>query len=106
MLVDKSITTIATGKITCLKLITGEEVIAKVVSADAREIVVSDPLFLASTPEGPAFAPILQLIAEGTNPTIYMRLIGMHYTPHENVLNAYEEATSTIIMPKKSGIIT
>jgi hypothetical protein len=57
MLLEK--TKFKEGDIISMKLISGEEVIAKYVSEDMTDLVVHNPIMLAMTPKGPAMTPMM-----------------------------------------------
>jgi len=104
MLVQKS-TALTEGEVFGFRLITGEEMICKVCSVSDTEIVVHAPLQLVTTPDGGAFAPVLNMIADGNDPTFYKTNLLAHYVPADNLKTAYESAISEIILPQTSGII-
>jgi len=104
MLVEKSTALVKDG-IFGFRLITGEEMICKVCSINDTEIVVHSPLQLVTTPEGGAFAPVLNMIADGTNATFYKSNLLAHYVPEPNLKTAYLSAISDIILPQQSSII-
>ena len=104
MLVPKK-SKFATGEIIGLKLTTGQEVICKIGIMGTTEFEAINLLFLAQTPEGPAFSPMLSMIAEDTHPFIARSLVAMHFVIHQNVMNTYLEATTDFVLPKKTAII-
>ena len=55
---------VQTGAVISFKLVTGEEVVAKVTDVDVSEIEISDPVVLINTPEGVALAPAFMTSAE------------------------------------------
>lgn len=57
MLLEK--TKFKEGDTVSLKLISGEEVVAKYVSEDMTDIVIKSPVMLAMTPKGPVMAPFM-----------------------------------------------
>lgn len=65
------IKTIKPNEIISLKLVTGEEIITKLVSIDDNSYRINKPLVLSLTPQGPAMTPFLltaELEAEITLP--------------------------------------
>jgi len=88
-----------------LKLTTGEEVICKIGKVTSTDFVAIDPLFLAQTGAGMALAPLVNTIADNNDPTLSRDAVAMHFIPHPNIISAWEETKSNIIVPEKSKII-
>ena len=101
----KNNTQIEEGKTIGLRFITGEEVICKVTTANDTEIVIHKPLHLVHTDQGPAFAPLFQMIADDEDPTIYKANVLGHFKPDTKVKDMYESAISDFVLPKSKIIV-
>lgn len=85
------------------KLATGEEFIAKVVEETMLGYKVEKPLCMVQAERGLAFAPLM-MMADSTK-SINIPKPVITATPAPELAAKYEGATSTIALPKKSGII-
>lgn len=90
--------------ITVFKLPSGEEFICKVTDESSDHYTVSKPLTIVPTERGMGFAPVLML-ADPDQPIIIPKPV-ISGQPTSKVEEQYMNATSSIIQPKKGGIIT
>lgn len=60
MLINKAKYTV--GDTVSFKLVSGEEIIGKLLSEDNNSVVIERPLMLAMTQKGPAMAPVLMTV--------------------------------------------
>jgi len=97
MLIKKSI---EKGSIIAIKLVTGDELVAKVVSHDvgADSLVISRPIAVGMAPNGSvAFIPFMLGAAEHVEITLNMDKIVAHTTAREELKNAYIQNTTGIV---------
>ena len=86
------------------KLQTGEEIIAKVVEDNIAHIVVSKPLTIMNTQQGPQFVPVM-FMADHDKPVTFPKPI-IKGEPSEAVVSQYESMTTGIALPQKQSILT
>ena len=89
-----------------LKLMSGEELVVKVVDSDADTITVSGPVSVAPGPQGMNLIPSL-FTADHDNPiTINKSSIVMQALTDEPVRVKYIEATTGIRVPEKKILMS
>lgn len=88
-----------------LKLINGDEVIAKVTSQTDGDLIVENPFVLIMGQQGMQFSPMLIMGDPDVPVTLYKSSIAANAAPAKNMLQGYEKATSKIAIPSKQGII-
>ena len=87
-----------------LKLVTGEEIITKVVEESTDSFTVKNPLCMVPTKEGWQFAPLLMMA--DIDKTINIPKPVISATPDTKLITQYESITTGIALPQKSSIIT
>lgn len=100
MLVSKQ-----TPEIFVLKLSNSDEIIVNVLSQDANEYTVENPLVLIMAQQGMQFSPMLIMGDEGAPQYISKAHVVSRTKPSVSMLASYEKATSKIALPTKQGII-
>lgn len=78
------------------KLITGEEIVAKVVSDDEGIVTVNQPIQTVVSQQGLQMVPSLFSANQEKDVTINKNSIGMIAVPREDVTTSYVEATTGI----------
>lgn len=89
-----------------LKLVTGEEIIAKIVEDNDSELSLCKPLQMAMGQHGPQLANFMLMADPSKNIMIKKAAILATSQPVKELENQYESITSGIALPAKSGIIT
>lgn len=92
-------------KIATIKLVTGEEVIAKVTDHDQNKITIQKPLVIMMSPQGLAFGTFVPTMDQSKGIEIDIRNIVVIGLANEKVVNEYKNATSPIKTPPKSNIV-
>lgn len=92
--------------IVTISLISGQEVLGKFVSEDDDNIVLVQPLTIAMGPQGAAFQPFT-ITGESSGSVWFKsnKLVSVLKTNNDTV-EAYRQATSSLVLPEKSGLIT
>ena len=89
-----------------LKLVTGEEVITKVIENKDDCLIVSKPFAFIMQKVGPAMAPMMISADWETNPVyIYKQGVTMTANPENKIKSAYLNATSTVFTPDKPSLV-
>jgi hypothetical protein len=93
------------GDIVCFKIVTGDEIIAKIVNQDAEGFEVSRPCTVIPSPQG--LGLMQSLISADINNTVTLKSehILMHGPVIKDIENHYIR-TTTGIEPVSKGIIT
>lgn len=86
------------------KLKSSEEFIGKVIEESATTYTISKPLCMVSTQQGLQFAPLV-MMADLDEPVIIPKPV-ITATPNSQIQTQYETATSGIVLPQKSSIIS
>jgi hypothetical protein len=102
MLVNKGY---SAGDIVCFKMVTGDEIVAKIVEQKADGFIVNRPCTVIPSPQGLGLMQSLISADINTNVTLKSEHIIMHGTVITDIENHYIR-TTTGIQPAKSGIIT
>lgn len=95
MLINKS-TKIEAGDVITLRLVTGEEVVGKLVEETALGFVIERALTLASGPDGLGFTNPTITADSKQNFTLQKKHVMLSGMTSEHFTKAYLEATSTI----------
>lgn len=85
------------------KINSGEEFICRVTRETETTYTASKPLCMVGTDRGFQFAPFIMMGDMDADITIPKPVI--QTLPNKAILDQYEAATSTIALPKQSGII-
>lgn len=93
------------NEIAGLKLVTGEEIICKVLSVNDKEIVVQAPLHLMQGPQGVAFVPIIGMAEPKSDLVLYKANVVGFFDPDKQYKSAYSTAISDIILPMEKKIL-
>jgi len=95
------------NEIYTLKLVTGEEVVAKVTDGMRDNYYeVSKPCTVMADPSGKVrMVPSALTMELDKNVTINKSAVAMIFDANESVKQSYEQATSGIIQPKKPSLL-
>ncbi len=93
------------NEIAGLKLVTGEEIICKVLSINDKEIVVQAPLHLAQGPQGVAFVPYVGMAEPKSDLVLHKANVVGFFDPDKQYKAAYSTAISDIILPMEKKIL-
>lgn len=93
------------GDIISLKLISGEEVVAKYISEDLSDIVIHSPVMLAMTQKGPAMAPFMITVDQEKDLSISKTSIVLRSFTVKDVADQYRFQTTGIQPVSAGGII-
>lgn len=102
MLLEKS--KFDAGDIISLKLINGDEVIAKYVKEDMTSFTLGKPVMLAMTPKGPAMAPLMMTVSPEADYTINKSSVMFSGNTVREIADQYTYQT-TGIQPVSAGSI-
>jgi len=107
--------TLAIQDVAALKLMSGEELIGKVVSLDEKEIVISNPAILVmqrqQNPQtgeveaGMAWGPFMMALDDEANLTVSMAGVVSKFKARKEISDAYNVNNSSLELPQKSSII-
>ena len=103
MIVNK---TYEVGDVISLKISSGEELVAKLVSISSTDFVLNRPLALGMGPQGPTFTPYMVTV-DFKNDDLTMakhHVVAVTKTV-EQVKQSYVQSTTGIAMPEKPGVI-
>ena len=93
------------NKVYTIKLISGEEVIAKVIKADADTIELSEPLSVAPGPQGMGLIPSLFTADPAAEIKLNTNSVALVSETDDSVKMKYLEATTGIKVPEKKIIM-
>jgi hypothetical protein len=96
MLFEKPVTE---GSIVSIKLITGEEVIAKLVEDSVMSYKISKPVILSSTSKGMAFVPYLLTVSMDKDLVINKHAVVALSATDKDFANQYIQSTTGIALP-------
>ncbi len=99
-------TKIEKDTVTTFKLVTGEEVIARVSNIEGTTVTIDRPLVIMMSPQGLAFGTFVPTMDYKNGIEIDTRNIVVMGPALEKVVAEYKNATSPIKTPPKSSIIT
>lgn len=101
-----------TNKVVVLKLVSGEEVIARVVSSDAQKIVIKNPLLMVMMPEDDgvqgmvAFAPWVLGANDNVGLPINLIHVVTHTEARTDAATQYSRAIGEeVAQPKKPALL-
>jgi hypothetical protein len=94
------------GEIYTLKMVSGEEVTAKIVAHSGDSIEVTHPISMVLGPQGLQMMPSLFSSNSDKNVYINTATIAMAAETRDDVRNKYIEATTGIVTPSAKQIIT
>lgn len=92
------------GDVITLKLISGEEVLGKLVEEDMVSITLARPVMLAMTQKGPAMAPLLMTVDPDKSLSFNKSTIILTAEPFKEIADQYVFQT-TGIQPVSAGSI-
>jgi len=95
-----------TGDIVCFKLVNGDETVAKIVSDNADEFVVSKPCTVIPGQRGLGLIQSLFSGELNNNVTLNKNHVMMHSTVIDDIKNHYIQTTTGIQPVTKGSIIT
>ena len=94
------------GKVIAFRIVSGEEIIGKITGFDAHSVSLKKPCTLTFTQEGMGLMPA-SVIGNPEKDVTYQRsAIIAIMTPREDATSAYEAYASSLVLPKKEGIVT
>ena len=96
---------ISVDQILTIKLTSGEELVAKVVSVDPDSIQVTGPVSVAPGPQGMGLVPSMFTADPALNVRINTNSVAMYVETDDNVRMKYIEATTGIKVPEKKIIM-
>lgn len=88
-----------------LKLTSGEELVAKVLSVTDQWITVSNPLSVAPGPQGMALMPAMFTQDQRAEPQINIATITVWAATDSTVRSKYLEATTGLRVPEKKLVL-
>lgn len=94
-----------TGEIFTLKLMSGEELIGRIVSQTDLTIEITEPVSVAPGPQGMALVPSLFTSERGKNVVVNRGAITMYCSTDDSIQAKYIEATTGITTPSKKIIM-
>lgn len=98
--------TIIVGKVYTFKLNSGEELVAKVVSANGNLISIEEPVSIAPGPQGGiGLVPSMFTADPSQSVTLNTNSVTMYSETDDSVKNKYIEATTGIKVPDKKIIL-
>jgi hypothetical protein len=92
-------------EVVVLKMISGEEMIARVVSENENTIVVKDALSIAPGPQGVGLIPSLFTVEEAAEVAVTKNCIAMRAAPKSEVKSKYLETVTGLTIPDKKIIM-
>lgn len=107
MIIEKK-NTVATGDIIGFRVVTGEELIGKVVSVDDKSVTVTRPVVIqmqmvAPNQAGIAFAPFMVTAEEDGQFTIaFDKMLTMPFKARRDIAANYYKATTGIDLPNSA----
>lgn len=91
--------------IVSLKMVTGEEIVARVVSDGEREITIYKPLTLVHSGQGFALLQTLMSAKPEVQIVVQKTAIVMSSLSRDEMRNAWYESTSGLAAPTKNSIL-
>jgi len=95
MLIDKGLTS---GSVVTIKLVNGEELIAKLVEETASGYKISKPLTLSAGPKGLGMVPFLFTVDHERDVIINKESVMVIATTEQEFANQYTQGTTGIAM--------
>jgi hypothetical protein len=96
---------IKNNEVYTLKLVSGEELIAKIIGLLETELIIVDPVSVAPGPQGMGLVPSLFTVDSKSDIRLNTNSIVLYGLTEENVKNKYIEATTGIAVPSKKLIL-
>jgi hypothetical protein len=93
------------GKVYTFKLNSGEELIAKIVDITRDNIIITEPVSIAPTPQGMQMIPSLFTAEPKGNVTLNTNSIAFHADTEDGLKDKYLEATTGIKVPSKKIVL-
>ena len=87
-----------------MKLVSGEEVVARFVSITADTIKVKKPHVLVQTPQGVALIPYMLSLPEDAAALIDRRVVVIHTKARQEIANGFVQQTSNIMTASTSDV--
>lgn len=88
------------------KLISGEEVVAKVIAKDNNQITINDPVSIAPGPQGGlGLVPSLFTAKQHGPVTLNINSVALIANVDENVHAKYVQATTGLTIPEKKVLV-
>ena len=97
--------TLEVGKIYTFKLNSGEELIAKVISVNDKEIKVEEPVSVAPGPQGMGLVPSMFTADPQAETRLNTNSISVYALTDDSVKMKYIQATTGIQVPEKKLIL-
>ena len=97
---------IESNKVSVFKLITGEEIVARVEELHPDYLVLSHPISMVVTQQGLQMVPSLFSANLESNVRLNKNSVSMVSEPREDIADSYRQATTGITVPPKKQIIT
>lgn len=97
---------IESNKVSVFKLITGEEIVARVEELHTDYLVLSHPISMVVTQQGLQMVPSLFSANLESNVRLNKNSVSMVSEPREDIADSYRQATTGITVPPKKQIIT
>ena len=88
------------------KLVTGEELIARVEESNDDHLVLTQPISVVISPQGLQMVPSLLSAKQTANVRLNRNSYSMVSEPREDVADSYRQATTGISVPPRKQIIT
>lgn len=106
MLITKNDTQLKDNEIYGIKLVTGEDILAKVVSSDEHTVRTEEPhvMMIGTNAQGQhtaQFVPLLPMLAKDSDPVLERSSIVATYKPDTAFLEAYSQTVSDLILPSQ-----
>lgn len=93
------------NEVCTFKLVSGEEIVTKVLSSDADYVYISEPAAVGPSPQGPALIQGLFTAAPGTKITLNIKHIAMFADTDDGIKQRYIKLTTGIDVPSKKLIL-
>lgn len=93
------------GEVYTFKLNSGEELVAKVLKINEKDVIVSNPVSIAPNQKGIGLVPSLFTVDSDTEVTINTNSVSIIAQTEESVKAKYIEATTGITVPDKKLIL-
>ena len=97
---------IEANQVYIFKLVTGEELIARVEQSHDNYLVISNPISVVISPQGLQMIPTLLSAKQEAHVRLNSNSYSMVSEPREDVPDSYRQATTGITVPPRKQIIT
>lgn len=88
-----------------LKIISGEEIVAKVTNISDSTFTITEPVAVAPSPQGMGLIPAMFTAAPGTEITVNKASVAYFGLTDTTVKNKYIEATTGLKLPEKRLVL-